>query len=484
MSAHSGFAFGPFQLDPLNRQVYRDGSRVPLSRRHIDVLVALLNRAGHVLSKDQLITAAWQDISVGDNSLEKAVSSLRRSLGADWIATERQGGYRFVGDVARIEPPGNDAAIDALLAPHRAWIEGRAALETLEGTHIQHARGVFERVLATAPNQAPAHVGLANACILAYEMTRADRVPDAQALADAEQHAREACRLDLHYGEAWATLGFVLDRTGRPEDARAALRRAVMLEPDNWRHHLRLSYSSWGEERLRAAHRTLALMPGFPMAHWLVSTVHIARQAFFEATRELGAGLTAQARQSADAIRFGAVALHWLSGLLDLRDDEDDLAMAAFTRELANEPGGLLYSRECCANTHYAVGALHLRRGRVDAAVQAFDRALALLPHHPLVTICRTVALVGHDSRLRAVAAERVEAAAARAASPDAAIARAVMLTLQERHGEAADVVARALDAAPPGAFAWLLPVEPVLHVAAHPDVWAPALARLRARAA
>ena len=82
------------------------------------------------------------------------------------------------------------------------------------------------------------------------------------------------------YGEAWATLGFILDRTGHRADALAASRMAVTLEPDNWRHHLRLGYVSWGEERLREARRTLALLPGFPLAHWLAATVHVARQAF------------------------------------------------------------------------------------------------------------------------------------------------------------------------------------------------------------
>ena len=59
-----------------------------------------------------------------------------------------------------------------------------------------------------------------------FEMTRADPAPDAAALAMAVHHAREACRLDPQSGEAWATLGFVLDRTGdastrwRPPSAR------------------------------------------------------------------------------------------------------------------------------------------------------------------------------------------------------------------------------------------------------------------------
>src|SRR5204863_1888483 len=134
------------------------------------------------------------------------------------------------------------------------------------------------------------------------------------------QHSREACRLDSSYGEAWATLGFVLARLGpdRQADALAASRRAVSLEPDNWRHHCRLSSIGWGEERLREARRTLALLPGSSLAHWLAASVHGARQAPDEAERELASAIAADHRADRDRSRFTSVALHWLLGLLCL----------------------------------------------------------------------------------------------------------------------------------------------------------------------
>ena len=53
-----------------------------------------------MLSKDALIAAAWRDVAVGDNSLEQAISSLRRALGAQddgtpYIETLARRGYRF-----------------------------------------------------------------------------------------------------------------------------------------------------------------------------------------------------------------------------------------------------------------------------------------------------------------------------------------------------------------------------------------------------
>ena len=137
----------------------------------------------------------------------------------------------------------------------------------------------------------------------------------------------------------------------------------MTLEPDNWRHHFRLSYVSWGEERLRAAHRTIALLPGFPLAHWLAATVHVARQALSEAERELVAGLAGHAEGAAGS-RFNAVALHWMLGLIHLARGDEARALDEFERELSFEAAGHLYARECAANTWYAVGALELRRDR------------------------------------------------------------------------------------------------------------------------
>ena len=429
----------------------------------IDLLCALVARAGQIVSKDELIERAWEGVAVTDNSLEQAISSLRRTLDAAaprrYIETEARRGYRFVEPVRRSERRETDDAIDALLAPHRAWIEGRAALESLERTQILRAREVFARVIGVAPAQASAHVGLANACVLQFEMTRADRTPDVEALAAAAHHAREACRLDPDEGEGWATLGFVLERTGDRRDALAALRRAVALEPDNWRHHLRLSYGGWGEERLRAARRTLALLPGFALAHWLAASVHVVRLALGDAGREIAAGLVRPPQPAAPHARFSAVALNWLSGLLKLRAGDDEGALADFDRELAAESSGHLYAREVCANTSYAVGALHLRRHRLDEAGAAFGRALDRVERHPLALV-GLAHVRGVQSRLAGAAALAAGDAVGATPPSEEVMARAALLTLNGRPAEAAALALRWLDDAEPGPIGWLLPLE------------------------
>jgi tetratricopeptide (TPR) repeat protein len=385
-------------------------------------------------------------------------------------------GYRFTASAERRIARATDESLDALMAPHRVWMEGRAALESLEAEQIFRARRDFEQVLEAFPDHATAHIGLANAHAMRFETTRADPNPDRSALEKAGHHAREACRLEPGSAEAWATRGFVLGCTGERVDALAALRRAVTLEPDNWRHHFRLGYASWGEERLGAARRTLALLPGFPLAHWLAATVHVARNVLAEAERELRAGITGQDAQAPNA-RFNAVALHWLLGLVVLARGDEDAAFAEFERELAGESSGHLYARECCANTWYAIGSLRLRQQRADEASRAFEQAIARVPDHGQSLMALVAARV-------AVGAGPVSVEVPDGGPVETQFLAAVALNAAGDAHRAVQIVDRALAAAPPGNAGWLLPIEPLLNISRNPDVWAPVLTRLRARAA
>ncbi|HEY6509180.1 MAG TPA: transcriptional regulator, partial [Vicinamibacterales bacterium] len=467
--------FGPFRLDVGARQLTRDGAALAVSARHFDVLVALAARAGTVITKDALVEAAWRDVAVTDNSLEQAVSALRRTLGTaesgqPYIETVPRQGYRFGADVHTQSARASDEELAALMAPHRAWVEGRAALEALDARRVAVARAAFEGILRRAPHDLLGHVGLANACAMQFEATRADAAPDLAALAKAAEYAREACRLDPTMAEAWATQAFVLDRTGQSDEARSAAARAVSLEPDNWRHHFRLALVSWGEARLRAARRTLALLPGLPLAHWLAATVYVARQAFDDAERELGVGIESMRATGADAgVKFPGVALEWLLGLIQLSRGDEDQALERFARELALESHAHLYTRESCANAWYAIGAVHLHHGRRGDASMAFGHALERVARHPAAIAL--AALTTGSPPVDAPPMEQVSGLPR--ALVDHALAQSVFLAVAGDHGAAASRAGQALGRAEPGSQAWWLPVEPLLRVTAHPAEWA-----------
>jgi DNA-binding winged helix-turn-helix (wHTH) protein len=481
VSGGVGYAFGAFQLHLASRRLMRAGEVVPLGTRHVEVLAALLAQAGRVISKQALLDAGWKDVAVTDNSLEWVISELRALLGPSpsgesCIRTVPRRGYAFVGAVEPFRA--TDAGLDEVLEPHRAWSEGRAALERLGRDDADVALRAFERAIEAAPHDAALHVGLANACAWQFEATRADESPAVDLLTRAIAHAREACRLDLRYAEAWATLGFVSNRAGDAAEGLAAARQAVFLEPGSWRHHLRLAFVSWGDERLRAAERARQILPGLALAHWLIATVHVARQALDAAWIETERGCAAQDAQD-PAAPFGGVGLHWLRGLLLYRRGDAAGALAALEHELTFEASGHMYARECCANAWYAIGVLHAHGGRPADAARAFGEALTRIGFHP-----QSLAMLSSsDPAMR----ERFESAVARldgrGAVADAAVARATVLVETGDHEAAAALVRHALSTAAPGAAAWLLPIEPALRVAAHPAIWAGALARLGTRA-
>jgi len=193
-------------------------------------------------------------------------------------------------------------------------VKGRLALDSLDASKLNDAVLAFERTTAELPAYAPAHAGLANAYLLQYERTRFGSVPDRDLLASAMKAAQEATRLDPQLGEGWAVLGYLLCAAGKPEEGQAAARRATALEPENWRHHYRLAYGTWGEERLRAVDRTLQSMPGFAPARMLSCMVFVARGTMDRAEREASIGAGAQ-RQHQDAhMPLPAVGLTSFSG--------------------------------------------------------------------------------------------------------------------------------------------------------------------------
>jgi non-specific serine/threonine protein kinase len=100
------------EVDLRSAQVRRGRQLLSLDRSSYEVLLALLLRAGEVLSKDDLLDAAWPGRVVSENSLAKAISRLRRDLGDEAgapLQSVHGYGYRWAGEVhwvdAEAPPP-------------------------------------------------------------------------------------------------------------------------------------------------------------------------------------------------------------------------------------------------------------------------------------------------------------------------------------------------------------------------------------------
>ncbi len=93
--------FGPFELQPDKRRLLKDGATVSLRPRAFDLLAALADRAGHLVTKDELLDQVWPKIVVEEAALHVQVSALRKVLGADAITTVSGRGYQFTLPVTK-----------------------------------------------------------------------------------------------------------------------------------------------------------------------------------------------------------------------------------------------------------------------------------------------------------------------------------------------------------------------------------------------
>lgn len=93
--------FGPFRLDGSKGTLLRGDQLLPVGQRGIRLLEALARRPGEVLTKDELIDAAWPGMAIEESNLSVQIAQLRKALGpatdgGEWIETVQRIGYRFL----------------------------------------------------------------------------------------------------------------------------------------------------------------------------------------------------------------------------------------------------------------------------------------------------------------------------------------------------------------------------------------------------
>jgi TolB-like protein/Flp pilus assembly protein TadD len=101
------YEFGRFSLDPTGRVLFRSNQAVPLPPKAAETLLLLVQNAGAVVAKEELLKRVWQDAFVEEGSLTRTISILRKALQAsdkkhECIATVSKRGYRFVLPVKEI----------------------------------------------------------------------------------------------------------------------------------------------------------------------------------------------------------------------------------------------------------------------------------------------------------------------------------------------------------------------------------------------
>jgi transcriptional activator of cad operon len=82
-AAHSLLRIGDLRVDPTLDEICKDGRTIKLEPKAMQLLMCLAERAGQVVSVDELLEVVWKEVVVSQDSVYAAVAALRRTLGDD-----------------------------------------------------------------------------------------------------------------------------------------------------------------------------------------------------------------------------------------------------------------------------------------------------------------------------------------------------------------------------------------------------------------
>jgi DNA-binding winged helix-turn-helix (wHTH) protein/tetratricopeptide (TPR) repeat protein len=249
----TAYRFGDFALFPVDRVLKRGSTSIPLQPRAFDALLCFVRRAGHLVSKRELVETIWPGIHVKETNLTNVIVTLRKVIGRDAIRTVSKHGYCF--DAAVIGEP------SVPISTYERFIRAKELVKNRSLEQMYPARDLLWTCLAEDPDFAPAWAWLGRCCWFLEKyaggsMTTADLAtaafersfaldPDLAAShqfytlvqvdtgrAD-EAMNRLFARLQRHPGEpeSFAGLVHVLRFRGLLKESLAAHQRAIRLDP-------------------------------------------------------------------------------------------------------------------------------------------------------------------------------------------------------------------------------------------------------------
>jgi DNA-binding winged helix-turn-helix (wHTH) protein/TolB-like protein/Tfp pilus assembly protein PilF len=133
------YEFGRFRLDARERLLLRGSDHVPLTPKVFEILLALVERSGHVVEKEDLMRRVWPDTFVEEGNLTQSVSLLRKALGetpsgVQFIETISRRGYRFVATVTEARENGASQLVTSNELKHREAVESDIGAVGRDGT--------------------------------------------------------------------------------------------------------------------------------------------------------------------------------------------------------------------------------------------------------------------------------------------------------------------------------------------------------------
>ena len=198
--------FDPFELNVAERSLKKAGEVIPLGGRAFDILLALVDRAGEVVSKSELIAKVWPNVTVEEVGLRVHLSALRKALGDEelerkFITNVKGRGYCFIAPVTRRTAEDHDTnlfvrssnlppALRRMIGRDDAVLEIGARLRTERFITILGAGGIGKTTVALAVGHA-ALADFGDAVFFVDLSTVRDKEQVVSAIASAIGHAAQ-----------------------------------------------------------------------------------------------------------------------------------------------------------------------------------------------------------------------------------------------------------------------------------------------------
>lgn len=280
------YAFGPYTVDAAKRRLMRGDEVVPLTGKAFDLMLALVENGGMLVSRESLYARLWPNAAVEDGNLTQNVYLVRRALdpaghGSQYIETLPRYGYRFCAPVGRCAKRAPVRPRIAALAPALALLAVIAIVisglstATRTFTHakdrealalgvyhlrmrtpedLQFARGYFEQAVRLSPADSDGYAGLASTYALLAEYYPPNSLEEKRDVGLARTFDAAALTRNADSSDALAAAGFLAYRfDGNAVAAREDLRRSIAVDPGNAAAHHWLGVLSLMEGDTQAA---------------------------------------------------------------------------------------------------------------------------------------------------------------------------------------------------------------------------------------
>jgi TolB-like protein/Flp pilus assembly protein TadD len=395
------YKFGRFRLDGTGRVLFRSDQAIPLSPKAADVLLLLVQNAGSVVEKKELLSTVWQDAFVEEGSLTRTISILRKVLEAGdgrqgCIATVSKRGYRFMLPVTEITEHKGVASEKTLLAV--------LPFENLSGDRDQEyfSDGLTEEMITQLGQLNPEKLGvIARTSAMRYKgskksarrigqelgveylleggVRRAGRRVDitAQLIQVSDQTHLWARKYERGMGDILAIQSDVAAAIANEikiklaPQAEARLERTSIVEPQAYEAYLRGRYL-WNQRTEKALHKSL--------------------QQFKESIK----------RDPEYAPAYAGMADAYLSLL-----DDSYLPPRAATAQARHWAGKAITIDEAFAEPHSSLGHAHYHEFEWKEAEREFQQSIALNPNYPSAHFYYALYLVAVGRHEEAVAQAR-----------------------------------------------------------------------------